>query len=65
MMEEKIRGISDFRLEISDLKKLLTQYKNKIQEIRYRIDPRLNIVENGTFFDLDTLLEGKMKRLPE
>lgn len=65
MMEEKIRGISDFKLEISDLRKTLAQYKTKIREIRYRIDPRLSLVENGSPFDLDDLLEGKMKRLPE
>lgn len=65
IMEEKVRGVSDFKLEISGLKEMITKYHSRIQEIRYKVDPRLKLVENGSPFDLENLLEGKMKQLTE
>jgi hypothetical protein len=59
IMEEKVRGVSDFKLEISGLKEMITKYHSRIQEIRYKVDPRLKLVENGSPFDLENLLEGK------
>jgi CRISPR-associated protein Csh2 len=44
---------------------MITKYHSRIQEIRYKVDPRLKLVENGSPFDLENLLEGKMKQLAE
>ena len=61
--DEKIRGISDFVLEVSELRKLLEKYSDKIKEIRYRIDPRLKLALNGEPFKIENLIDGKMKPL--
>jgi len=63
--DEKIRGISDFVLEISELKELLEKYTDKIKEIRYRIDPRLKLTSDGKPFKIENLIDGKMKPLAE
>ena len=63
--DEKIRGISDFVLEVSELRKLLEKYSDKIKEIRYRIDPRLKLTLNGEPFKIENLIDGKMKPLAE
>ncbi|ACR79389.1 type I-B CRISPR-associated protein Cas7/Csh2 [Kosmotoga olearia] len=63
LLDEKIRGISDFVLEVSELKGLLERYNDKIKEIRYRIDPRLKLTLNGEPFKIENLIDGKMKPL--
>ena len=63
--DEKIRGISDFVLEVSELKELLEKYTDKIKEIRYRIDPRLKLTLNDKPFKIENLIDGKMKPLAE
>ncbi|PNS37168.1 type I-B CRISPR-associated protein Cas7/Csh2 [Mesotoga sp. B105.6.4] len=61
--EERIRGVKDFVLEISELKGLLGKYGNSIQKVRYRIDPRLKLTLNGEPFEIEGLLEGKTEKL--
>lgn len=63
--DEKIRGVSDFVLEISELKELLENYNEKIKVIRYRIDPRLRLTLNDEPFKIENLIDDKMKPLPE
>jgi len=63
--DEKIRGISDFALEVLELRELLEKYDDKIKEIRYRIDPRLKLTLNGEPFKIENLIDGKMKPLAE
>ena len=61
--EERIRGVKDFVLEISELKGLLGKYGNSIKKVRYRIDPRLKLTLNGEPFEIEGLLEGKTEKL--
>ncbi len=61
--DEKIRGIKDFKLEISELKGLLDRYSSNIMKVRYRIDPRLKLTLNGEPFEIEGLLEGKTEKL--
>lgn len=63
--DEKIRGVSDFVLEISELKKLLEEYNEKIKEVRYKIDPRLKLTLNKETFQIEKLLQNKMVPLSE
>jgi len=63
IQDERIRGIKDFKLEISKLKGLLNMYRNNIQRIRYKIDPRLKLTLNGEPFEVEGLLEGKTEKL--
>jgi CRISPR-associated protein Csh2 len=63
IQDEKIRGVKDFYLEISELKELLNRYRNNIQKIRYRIDPRLKLTLNGEPFEIEGLLEDKTEKL--
>jgi CRISPR-associated protein Csh2 len=62
---EKIREVSDFVLEVSELLKLLESHNDRIKEIRYRIDPRLKLTLNGEPFNIVNLISGKMKPLSE
>jgi len=38
-------------------------YRNNIQRIRYKIDPRLKLTLNGEPFEVEGLLEGKTEKL--
>jgi CRISPR-associated protein Csh2 len=63
IQDEKIRGVKDFKLEISELKELLDKYSTNIKSVRYRIDPRLKLTLNGEPFEIEGLLDGKTEEL--
>ena len=58
--DEELRGIEDFKVDFTELARLLGKYSDKIENIEYKVDDRLQIVKNGDKFDIEKLLEGKM-----
>lgn len=59
-IEENIRDPKDFTLDLSELKKVLENEKNKITNISYKADSRLN-----TNIKLEELLPGKMSKIED
>lgn len=45
--DEKIRDISQFKIDITNLVKALEENKDKIERIKYKIDERLNLIKDG------------------
>lgn len=58
--DEELRGVEDFKLDFTELARLLEKYSDKIENIEYKVDDRLQLVKNGDKFDIEKLLEGKM-----
>lgn len=58
--DEELRGVEDFKLDFTELARLLEKYSDKIENIEYKVDDRLKVVKNGDKFDIEKLLEGKM-----
>ena len=58
--DEELRGVEDFKVDFTELARLLEKYSDKIENIEYKVDDRLQIVKNGDKFDIEKLLEGKM-----
>lgn len=57
--DEKIRDISQVKIDISDLAKALEENKGKIEKIRYKVDERLRLVKDG----MDTSLTQALSQL--
>lgn len=58
--DEELRGVEDFKVDFTELARLLEKYSDKIENIEYKVDDRLQILKNGDKFDIEKLLEGKM-----
>jgi len=61
---EKIRNLDDFKLEITELLKTITEHKDKIAQIEFQIDHSLQLAKNGqiiTSDELKKLLEKECK----
>ena len=58
--DEELRGVEDFKVDFTELARLLEKYSEKIENIEYKVDDRLQIVKNGDKFDIEKLLEDKM-----
>ena len=58
--DEELRGVEDFKVDFTELARLLEKYSEKIENIEYKVDDRLQIAKNGDKFDIEKLLEGKM-----
>lgn len=54
--DEKIRDISQVKIDISALVKVLEENKAKIEKIRYKIDERLSLVKDGMDISLTQAL---------
>lgn len=54
---EKIRDISEFRLDVTGLQKILTNNSNNIESCQYLIDERLNLVCHNEEASLEKILE--------
>jgi len=61
--EEAIRGLDDFKIDISELSKLLEKYSSKIESVEYLIDARLELSRAGEEVEIEKILEGKMKEI--
>lgn len=57
---EKIRDISQVKIDITDLTKTLFENKDKIEKTRYKIDERLKLVKEGK----DTSLKEALSFVP-
>ncbi len=62
VQDEEIRGVSQYTLDVSELKGLLDKYSGKIKEVNYQHDERLKITANGELLELKDLLKGKTSR---
>ncbi|MBU1782949.1 type I-B CRISPR-associated protein Cas7/Csh2 [bacterium] len=56
LLFEKIRDISEFRLDVTGLSQILTANKAKIESCQYLIDERLNFVCQNGEVSLDSIL---------
>jgi len=62
--DEQIRGVGDYKLEITELLKTITEYKDKIAKIEYQLDHDIHFIKNGqvvTSDELKQLLEKDFK----
>ena len=62
--DEQIRGVGDYKLEITELLKTITKYKDKIAKIEYQLDHDVHFIKNGqviTSDELKQLLEKDFK----
>ncbi len=57
--DEELRGIDDFKVDFTELARLLEKYNDKIDSIEYKMDDRLQITKNGEKFNIEDLLKGK------
>lgn len=58
--DEELRGIDDFKVDFTELARLLEKYNDKIDSIEYKMDDRLQITKNGEKFNIEDLLKGKI-----
>jgi len=59
MLDDEIRDVSDFKLDISKLIQKLDQHKKTIETIEYLVDNRVNFIYNGK----EDLLENHLKSI--
>jgi CRISPR-associated protein Csh2 len=62
--DEQIRGVGDYKLEITELLKTITEYRDKIAKIEYQLDHDIHFIKNGqviTSDELKQLLEKDFK----
>jgi CRISPR-associated protein Csh2 len=62
--DEQIRGVGDYKLDITELLKTITEYKDKIAKIEYQLDHDMHFIRNGqviTSDELKQLLEKDFK----
>jgi len=55
---EKIRGISDVKIDITNLIKALNDHKEKIEKIRLKVDERISFVKDGQDIKIENALSG-------
>jgi len=53
--QEKIRDISEVKVDISELMGVLSDYKDKIEKIEFKADKRVTFVVNGSVLTSDGL----------
>ncbi len=63
VQEEKIRDISEFAIDISELQENLNKHTGKIEKVRYLTDNRLKFTVKKQPVEIEKLLEGKMHQL--
>lgn len=56
--DEKIRDISQLKIDISELSRVLEENKDRIEKIRYKVDERLSLVKDGKDTSLTQALAG-------
>jgi CRISPR-associated protein Csh2 len=55
---EEIRSISDVKIDITNLLKALTDHKDKIEKIRFKVDERISFVKDKQDLKIETALSG-------
>lgn len=56
--DESIRDISDFKLDVTDLIRVLNQNKERIEKIRLKVDDRVQLVKEGSEIDIRTSFDN-------
>jgi len=59
---EKLRDVSELRLDVSPLKASLQQHASRISSVDYRLDSRLNLVADEKATTISDLLQGVTSR---
>ncbi|MEZ0537884.1 type I-B CRISPR-associated protein Cas7/Csh2 [Caldicellulosiruptoraceae bacterium PP1] len=54
-IDQEIRDVSDFKLDLTQLISVIIENKDKIKEINYAIDDRLSILNEGNEYNLNQL----------
>ncbi len=61
--QEKIRDISEVKIDISELLKILNKYKDRIEKIEFKADDRVTFVVNGSDLTSDQLKNEFISKL--
>lgn len=61
--DEEIRGVEDFSIDVTELKRLLDKYNDKIESVEFKVDDRMKFVDNDKEIELSDLLTGKMTKI--
>jgi len=56
--DEEIRDISDVKVDITNLIKALTDQKDKLEKIRWKVDERLSFIKDGQDIQIENALSG-------
>ncbi len=56
--DKEIRDISDVKIDLTNLTKVLNEHKGKIEKIRLKVDDRVAFVMNGEDIKIETALNG-------
>ena len=56
----KIRSLEDFELDISNVRTVLKEYADKIENISVQVDSRLKVVDNGSMVNLENGLVNEL-----
>lgn len=61
--DEQIRDIEDVTLDLTNLKKILKKYEEKIDSVDYFVDDRVKLSVEEKVIEIEDVLEGKMKEI--
>lgn len=61
--QEKIRDISEVKVDISELLNILNKYKDRIEKIEFKADDRVTFVVNGSSITSDQLKDEFIRKL--
>jgi CRISPR-associated protein Csh2 len=61
--DEAIRDISELKIDITELVRTITKYKDKIEKIRLKSDDRIKYIKDGQDTDLKTALKTALNGL--
>ena len=56
----QIRSLEDYELDISNVKTVLKEHADKIENISVQVDPRLKVVDNGSLVNLKNSLVNEL-----
>ena len=56
--DKEIRGISDVKIDITDLTKILMDSKGKVERVRLKVDDRISFVKGGQEIEIKNALNG-------
>lgn len=61
--DEEIRDIEEIKLDVTRLKNILESKKEKIEEVEYFIDDRVNLICDEKDINIEDIFTGKMKQI--
>lgn len=61
--DEEIRSLDDFQIDITEFKRLIDKYQDKIDTIEYKFDDRVNFTLDNKIVDFEEMLGNKKKEI--